>query len=100
MPKPSRTGVQGLYRDGDGRLRIDLRWVDPKTGPQRYKEVLPLGLPNAAAKQRGQQILTLAQTGQLARTERDAPRSLKGAFERYLGWVRVQLGAGAHADRE
>lgn len=55
MPRPNRTGVRGLYKEGK-RYRID-RWFDSDGAAQRHKEVLPLGTTAAAAKLRAQAVL-------------------------------------------
>ncbi len=102
MPKPTNTGVRGLYRDADGRYRIDLRWKDAKTGePRRYKERLPVGLPGAAARRRAQDVIAAAFEGALVtRPDANAPRTLRQAFDRYLDdWVKVHLPERAYVDR-
>jgi len=88
MPRPTRTGTRGLYRDGEGRHRIDLRYVAPDGTPQRYRERLPPGLPARAAELRARELLAAAVTGRLqARGEPMAPETLGEALDRYLEWV-------------
>jgi integrase len=102
MPRRSSTGVRGLYKDADGRYRIDLRWVDAKSRePRRHKERLPPGLPAAAAKKRAQDVLASALGGTLpAKGAKDAPRTLRAAFDCYLDdWVKLHLPERAYADR-
>ncbi len=102
MPKPTKTGVRGLYRDADGRYRIDLRWRDAKAGePRRYKERLPVGLPGAAARRRAQEVVASAFDGTLvAKPDGNAPRTLRQAFDLYLDeWVKGHLPERASADR-
>jgi integrase len=86
VPRASRTGIRGLYRDGDGRYRIDLRYDDPAGIERRYKEVIPPGTPAAAAKARATEVLTRALSGTLA-TDEAEPLTLRQAFDRYLVWV-------------
>lgn len=85
MPRPSRTGIRGLYRDADDRYRIDLRYTHPKTGaPERYKEVIPIGTPGGAARERAKVVLAAALSGTLSREHgAEAPTTLKRAFEEY-----------------
>jgi len=84
MPLPSRTGIRGLLRGKDGRHRIDLRYVDPKTGrEERYKESLPEGTPAAAARTRAQTVLVAALAGTLVKRGNEIPLTLKGAFDEY-----------------
>jgi integrase len=84
MARANRSGVRGLYKDADGRHRIDLRWTDPKSGaPGRYKEILPLGTTAGAAKLRATAILSAALAGTLAKRGTEAPTRLKSAFEEY-----------------
>jgi integrase len=86
MPLPSRTGIRGLYRDKDGRFRIDLRWEDRNGTPQRYKERLPLGTPSGAARLRAQEVLTRALDGSLTKRDQELPSTFGDAFDRYLKW--------------
>lgn len=60
MPRLNKIGVEGLYRGKDGRLRIDLRWIDETTGePHRVRERFPLSMPLAAAKARAQEVMSM-----------------------------------------
>lgn len=88
MPRPSRSGIRGLYFDADGRARIDLRYTDAKGVEQRYKEVLPEGTPKAAARAKAQVILAASVAGTL-RPRGDAPVAVKlsHAFKQYLEWI-------------
>lgn len=100
MPRPSRTGIRGLYRNDDGRFRIDLRWTDPKTGASmRHQELLPRGLPAAPAKRRTQELLSAAFAGILVPRAGEIPATLRAAFDKYLEHVKTELGARAHTDR-
>jgi integrase len=91
-------GVQGLYRDGDGRYRIDLRWRQPSGERGRYKEVLPRGIAAGAAKKRALTALTLSLSGGLRRTDRAEVTRLRDAFDRYLDWVKTNR-PKAHGQR-
>jgi integrase len=85
MPRPSRTGVRGLYRGKDGNYRIDLRWEDANGGELRFAERLPPGTPGAAAVLRAKEVLTLALSGKLAQSREDAaPTTLGAALKEYL----------------
>lgn len=87
MPRPSRTGVRGLYRDKDGRYRIDLRWRDPSTGRrERFKERLPHGVPAVAAKNRAKEVLAAALEGRFD-PKRERPRMLHTSLDEYLEWA-------------
>ncbi len=89
MPKPSKTGVRGLYRDQQGRYRIDLRWRDPSTGkPERFKERLPKGISAAAAKNRAKEVLSSALAGKFD-PKRERPRKLHEALDEYVEWART-----------
>lgn len=86
MPRSSPYGVRGLYRDGEERYRIDLRYRHPATRkPERYKEALPEGSTLGAAKSRALAVLQAALTGTLLKRGADtAPETLADAFARYL----------------
>lgn len=92
MPRPSKTGVRGLYQDPDGRYRIDLRWIDVRTGqPRRHKERLPDGVKALVAKRRALDLLSAIMAGtyvapEEARAEERiaSEGKLGAAFERYL----------------
>ncbi len=87
MPRPSKTGVRGLYRDQDGRYRIDLRWRDPSTGRrERFKERLPKGVPAVAAKNRAKEVLAAALEGRFD-PRRERPRMLHTSLDEYLEWA-------------
>ncbi|HEX2870233.1 MAG TPA: site-specific integrase [Polyangiaceae bacterium] len=86
MPRPSRSGIRGLYFDADGRARIDLRYVDSKGAEQRYKEVFPLGTPKAAARVKAQTILAESVAGTLKPRGEAHPVTLDAAFKEYLEW--------------
>lgn len=90
MPRPSRSGIRGLYFDADGRARIDLRYTDSKGVEQRYKEVFPLGTPKAAARAKAQAVLAESVTGTL-KPRGDAPAAvrLSQAFDTYLDWIKT-----------
>jgi integrase len=104
VPRTSKTGIQGLYEDADGRRRIDLRYVDGAGKKQRHKEVFPLGTPKRAAEDRARQVLAGAITGTLVKRGSEAPDSLTTAAGKYLEWCKVN-GAGdpkykqRHVDR-
>ncbi len=86
MPRPSKTGQQGLYRDKENRYRIDLRWRDPRTGKQeRFKQRLPEGISGAAAKNRAKEIMSAALAGNFD-PKRERPRKLHAALDAYLEW--------------
>jgi integrase len=86
MPRPSRTGVHGLFKEGS-RYRIDLRYVDASGAPARYQERLPLGTPGRAATLHAQQVVASALAGTLARVDSGAQATLREAFDQYLTWV-------------
>ncbi len=90
--RPNRTGIRGLYKDTDGRYRIDLRH---EAG--RYKERLAPGISAAAARLHAQKILELALAGKLLAGTQGAPGTLKGAFTAYLDWIKG-AGAGEYVD--
>jgi integrase len=75
-----------LYRDGGGRYRIDLRYLDSAGIERRHKEVIPEGTPAAAARARATSVLTQALAGTLE-TDEAEPLTLRQAFDRYLTWV-------------
>ncbi len=83
MPRPSRSGIRGLYRDADGRYRIDLRYTDPAGVERRHKERLPEGTPALAARARATDVLTMALAGKLHERGEDAPTGLRSAFDEY-----------------
>ena len=86
MPRPSQTGVRGLYRDDDGRYFIDLRLKDRKTGARmRYREALPEGTKAPAAKFRAENVLSDALRGEL---RQEQGRRLKAAMGEYIKWRR------------
>ena len=88
MPRASRTGIRGLYRDGDGRWRIDLRWTDAATGERRrVKRCLPPALGAKAAKEHARRLLTAALGGDYD-PRRGEPRRLASALAEYVGWRR------------
>ena len=83
MPKPSRTGIRGLYVDADGKRRIDLRYTDAQGRPQRHKETFAPGTPARAAEQRAKDVLVAALNGTLVKRGTEIPITLKGAFDEY-----------------
>jgi len=87
VARANRTGVRGLYKDADGRYRIDLRWKDSSGAPQRHKERLPPGTTAGAARLRAQAVLTGALGGTLTRRDASQPAKLSQAFKQYLEWV-------------
>jgi integrase len=93
MPLPSKTGIQGLYKDADGRYRIDLRYRDRSGRKDRYKEVMPLGTPAAAARLRAQSVLADALAGTLTKRGAETPETFGAAFGKYLEWCKVNGGA-------
>jgi len=100
MPLPSKTGIQGLYKDADGRYRIDLRYHDRTGRPDRFKEVMPMGTPAAAARLRAQSVLADALAGTLKK--RDSAKTagkLSEAFDQYLGWIETNR-PKAHKQRK
>lgn len=81
MARPTRTGVRGLFRDSDGRYRIDLRWHDLEAGiERRHQERLPVGASAVAAKGAGA-LLETALVGSETRPRAAAPLTLLGAFD-------------------
>jgi integrase len=89
VPRASKTGIRGLYRDGDGRYRIDLRYTDPGGVDRRYKEVIPEGTPGGAARAHAQDVLARALAGTLRTSDDEAPLTLRQAFDNYLVWVKT-----------
>ncbi len=90
MARASKTGVRGLYRDDDGRFRLDLRWRDAKTGePRRHQERLPPATTSAAAKVRAREILSAALIGDFD-PKRPQPKKLRAAFDGYLEWLATE----------
>jgi len=87
MPLPTRTGIQGFYRDADGRYRIDLRYRDAEGRPQRHRERFPPGTPARAAEIRAREVLAMSVTGTLAPREGGDVVRLRQAFDQYLEWV-------------
>lgn len=92
MPLPSKTGIRGLYRDADGRYRIDLRYRDRAGNSDRYKEVMPPGTPAAAARLRAQAVLADALAGVLVKRGNETPETFGDAFGKYLEWCKVNGG--------
>jgi integrase len=85
MPRRSRSGQRGLYKDGD-RYTIDLRWRDPVTGERRrYSEQLPAGTTATAAKERARKILSSALAGNF-NPKQAKPIRLYEALDKYLEW--------------
>lgn len=100
VARANRTGVKGLYRDADGRYRIDLRWTDPRSGaPQRHKEILPLGTTAGAARLRAQSVLTDALAGRTTKPKAGDVSRLSHAFDAYLEWVETNR-PKAHKQRK
>jgi integrase len=93
MPRANRNGVRGLYKDADGRYRIDLRWQHPRTREHlRHREQLPVGLPLVVAKRRASALLAAALDGTFVPgTTDEKPLALAEAFDRYID---VQRTAG------
>lgn len=89
MSRASRTGVRGLYKDADGRLRIDLRWKDKAGAEHRYKERLPEGTPAGAARLRAQDVLSRALAGTLVKRDEETPVTFEDGFDKYLKWCAV-----------
>jgi len=83
MPRPTRTGTRGLYRDAEGRYRIDLRYNAPDGSPARYRERIPPGTPARAAELRARDVLAAALTGALAPRGEAAPEQLGAALAEY-----------------
>ncbi len=89
MPKPSKTGQQGLYRDNDNRYRIDLRWRDPRTGKlERFRQRLPKGISAVAARNRVKELLSAALGGTFD-PKRERPRKLHAALDEYMKWKKI-----------
>lgn len=89
MPRASRTGIRGLFKDGRGRWRIDLRWREPGSGVwRRVTERLPTGITAAAAKEHARKLMSAALAGGYER-HRDPGRRLAAAFKEYVGWRRT-----------
>lgn len=100
MPKASKTGIRGLYVDGDDRRRIDLRWRDAQGRPQRHKERFPEGTPARAAEQRAREVLAASVTGTLVKRGGDPTAvKLSQAFDQYLKWVETNR-PKAHKQRK
>lgn len=90
MPRPSRTGTRGLYKDADGRYSFDLRWRDPVTGEyRRYRERFAEGIVSAAAKNRAREILAGALSGRVDPTKRNTPRRLQDALGEYAEFCKA-----------
>jgi hypothetical protein len=81
MPLPSSTGIRGLYKDGDGRYRIDRRWKDRHGNPGRHKELMPLGAPAGAARLRAETVLVQALAGTLRKRGAGKVGKLSAAFK-------------------
>jgi len=80
VPKLPKTGVPGLYelvrKDGRKAYRIDIAWLDPKTGEKkRYQEQLPHGIGKTAAKERARLLLAEGKAGRF-----DPRRKLREAL--------------------
>jgi integrase len=90
MPRANRSGVRGLFKDEDGRYRIDLRYRDGDGNAQRHSERFPEGTPARAAEIRAREVLAAAITGTLRpRGEEGPPVRLALAFEE---WRRLHPG--------
>lgn len=90
MPRASKSGVRGLFRDNTGQLWIDLRWRDPSDGSRkRYRERLPRSITMAAAKRRAGEILSSALAGTFD-PKRVPPKRLRTAFDAYLTWLETE----------
>jgi integrase len=103
MPRPTRTGIRGLYWDENERLfRIDFRWRDARTGERhRYRERLPQTTKKPAAQRHMTEIVNLALAGKLRERKGDKPAKLDAALKRYLeDYVLANLGDRAHKDRK
>src|SRR6186713_37110 len=88
MPRSSKTGIRGLFRDSDGRWCIDLRWREPGTGEfRRYRELLPEGTAAVAAKTRARKNLSAALAGGW-NPKQEQERRLKAALGEYIQWRR------------
>lgn len=86
MPRSSRTGVRGLFRDDDGRWQIDLRWREAGTGEyRRFRETLPPGLKAVEAKQRARKTVNAALAGGF-NPKREGGRRLEAALGEYVMW--------------
>lgn len=84
MPRASRYGLAGLYKDADGRFRIDHRYRDPRTGAvRRYAEKLPVGVRLAEAKEKTRTIIGALEAGTFKKDDR---ARLKAALGDYLEW--------------
>lgn len=88
MSRASKTGVRGLYKGTDGRYRIDLRWKTADGTPKRHREQLPPKTSAVAAKARALAILNGALDGTFD-PDREAPVTLRVAFDRYLDHCRA-----------
>jgi integrase len=99
MSRANRTGVRGLYKDADGRYRIDLRWEDRKGAPQRHKEALPPGTTAGAARARAQAVLGASLAGTLSKRDATQQLRLSQGFAQYLEWIRVNR-PKAHRQRK
>lgn len=89
MARASRTGIKGLYKDSNGRYRIDHRWTDTKGADKRFKELLPVGTSNEAARRRGKAVLEMILRGEDPNVEENAHGGLSSAFNEYLKLVGV-----------
>src|SRR5687767_7024131 len=99
MPRSSRTGIRGLFRDGEGRWQIDLRWREPGTGEyRRHRELLPAGTPAAAAKERARRIMSAAFAGGF-NPKAAKERRLEAALKEYVDWREANGKAGVKQHR-
>ena len=99
MPRASKTGVRGLYRDGDGLYRIDLRWRDADTGAlRRHRERLPKHTTAVAAKERARRILVAAMAGEF-KPDEEPPKRLSALVDRYLEWAEANRPGSVSARR-
>jgi len=89
MPSLPATGIRGYFVDKSGRRRIDLRYVDNKGKPQRYKETFPPGTPARAAETRAREVLAESILGTLLKRGDTVTLTLEQAFDAYLEWVKT-----------
>jgi integrase len=82
-----RNKQKGVYVDKDGRIWIDLRWRDPKTGRKgRYGEKLPRGTTMSTAQERARLLLNAALKGEDIRRSTVKPLTIGEAIDDYLKW--------------